>query len=169
MLRPSSKLSRYRRQQKTPCHPPEKRMARCFQILFGSAYGLNLIGIRFAVVPFSFAVEYQRDTGGNHPSKGPRAPDSGGTQRSLGEDHRQHHPQNQIGEGGDHKADHIPRTSEDTIRHQLGGDDKIEGGEDPQIQDTGLKTSHYIIQKLAAAGAASLLAVFYVNFLQAAF
>ena len=37
------------------------------------------------------------------------------------------------------------------------------------IQDTGLKISHYIIQKLAAAGAASLLAVFYVNFLQAAF
>ncbi len=33
------------------------------------------------------------------------------------------------------------------------------------IQDTGLKISHYIIQKLAAAGAASLLAVFYINFL----
>lgn len=37
------------------------------------------------------------------------------------------------------------------------------------IQDTGLKTSHYIIQKLAAAGAASLLAVFYLNFLQPVF
>ena len=37
------------------------------------------------------------------------------------------------------------------------------------IQDTGLKISHYIIQKLAAAGAASLLAVFYLNFLQPVF
>ncbi len=37
------------------------------------------------------------------------------------------------------------------------------------IQDTGLKISHYVIQKLAAAGAASLLAVFYVNFLQTFF
>ena len=37
------------------------------------------------------------------------------------------------------------------------------------IQATGLKISHYVIQKLAAAGAASLLAVFYVNFLQTFF
>lgn len=37
------------------------------------------------------------------------------------------------------------------------------------IQDTGLKISHYVIQKLAAAGAASLLAVFYMNFLQTFF
>ena len=49
----------------------------------------------------------------------------------------QHHPDDQVGEGGDHEPVHQAGAPEDAVGHQLGGHHKVEGGEDPQDGDAG--------------------------------
>ena len=83
-------------------------------------------------VPLAFSVKQNGNYRRHRPADGPGAPDARGTKRRPGQHEGQHHPQNQVGKGRRHELTHFSCSPENAVRHQLGGDHKVEGGQYPQ-------------------------------------
>ena len=82
--------------------------------------------------------EIQGKPGADGPADGPGQPDAGGAQHRGRQRHRQSHPQDQVGKGGNHELHHQRAAAQHAVRHQLEGHHKVEGGHDPQKEDAGL-------------------------------
>ena len=89
--------------------------------------------------PLTLFVKGHGAEAGNRPADGPRAPDTQGTQRRLREKKCKEHPQHQIRKGCHHELLHPSGTAQDTIRHQLHRNDKVEGGKDSQNLNSSLQ------------------------------
>ena len=83
-------------------------------------------------------VEHQRQTGADAPAHRPCHPDAGGAQRGAAEHDGNADAQDQIGEGGDHKAHHHAAAAQDAVGDQLDRHHEVEGRQDAQKQHTGV-------------------------------
>ena len=109
-------------------------------------------------IPLAFPVEQNGNDRRHRPADGPCAPDACGGQHRPRQDEGQHHPQDQVGKGRSHELPHFPRSPENAVRHQLGGDHKVEGGQNPQkphsAAQRGLRgVFHKEVHQRPAAGA----------------
>ena len=109
-------------------------------------------------IPLAFPVEQNGNDRRHRPADGPCAPDACGGQRRPRQDEGQHHPHDQVGKGRCHELTHFPRSPENAVRHQLGGDHKVEGRQYPQkphsAAQRGLRgVFHKEVHQRPAAGA----------------